>query len=284
MGASANVAQNVASSIVNAYTNMIMEQVASCSSTLAQNQHIKISGLRSKGPVIIEGIKMKQKSVLSPNCASNLTGSQKTKSALANLQAQLAKAVSHSTPLNVSANFTYNTSDMVTQVLNTVQSKSIQNCINQAFNNQSLEVKNISSDTEIKIGNIDMDQANKSVAKCVFDSVQNQLGDVKALSELQQAAESKSKMISTGVIVAIVVGLVVIIIAAIVGYVLYKKSKDKQAAEEHSLKKSMAEKGVDAKDVVGGESSGSSEKDMATTAAKLAMASTPQGAALSMLL
>lgn len=295
MGASANITQNAASSIVDAYTNMVMEQIASCSSTLAQNQHINISNLHSSGPVVISGIKMNQHSVMSPNCASNLTGSQKTKSAVANLQAQVAKAISHATPLNISANASFNTSDMVTQVLSHVKDETIQKCVNNAYQNQAFDTKDISG-SSIKIGGIDMNQANKSVSKCVFKSVQKQLGDIKALSSLQQVADSKSKLINTGIVVAVVVGIVVLVIAGIVAYIVYQRSKKQQENEERSLKKNMAEKGIDTKDVVkGGEGGGSggglgglggggSNDEMMATAAKLAMASTPEGAALSMLL
>ena len=285
MGASVNVSQNIGRSVVDAYTNMVLDQVASCSATLAQNQNIKISGIKSSGTVVISGINMDQQSVMTPSCASDLTSKQQTKEALTNLQAQLAKAVSHSTPLNVSGNASLNTSTMITSMLSNVSSESIQKCISKIFQKQGIDIQNVSG-SNIKIGGFDMKQGSKDISKCVFDSVQEQVNDNKVLSALKQEAKSKSKMFSTTMFVVIGVVLAVIVIAGIIGFVVYKKSKDDQAAKERRLNQEMMMKGVSKKDVVsgGGGGGGGDMSSLAGTAAKLAMSSTPQGAALSMLL
>lgn len=300
MGASANVSTNKAESIVSAYTDMVLQQVASCSSTLAQNQTFGLSGITTTKPIIINGIKMNQKSVMSPQCASDLTGSQKTKTALANLQKQIAKAVSQSTPLNVSGNASINASTMVTQVLDSISNKSIQDCVNNTFQNQSFGLKKVNTTNTIEISNIDMNQASKSIADCVFKSNQDQIGNVKAVSELQQEAESKSKMFSTTLIVVIVVVVVVIIIAAIVAYYIYKKNKEKQEHQEQGLNQSMEKKGISTEDVMEGDENGEStasggahkggggkgidSNDLMKAGMMAAASSTPEGAILSALL
>lgn len=249
MGASANVSHNQAESIVSAYTDMIMQQVASCSSTLAQNQGINVSNITTNHPIIINGIKMNQQSVMSPQCTSDLTTSQKTKTALANLQKQIAKAVSHATPLNVSGNASFNASTMVTKVLDSVSAKSVQDCINQQIQNQNIGVHNVKTTNTIHIFDVDLNQVGKSVSDCVFKSAQSQIGRIKAINDLQQKAKTSSKLFGPGLI-AMVVVVGVVIVAGIVAYIIYRQQQKKREQQEQQLGQQLEERGVEPYELV----------------------------------
>ena len=216
MGNTHSSASNTINSYVQECLNESSSAVQNCSSQLSNNQSLTIVG--TSGNVDIENLDWSQYSQLNSSCIADQKSAQDLKNKIANTFQQNAKAITQALSLNLNTNTdTKNITNTVQQLGESISSTFLQECAQNVFQSQSVDVKDTKGNVTFKA--IKWSQGLDAMNKCAQTSSN--------VTTLSTSIEDAIGQVATSVeknILSFLSGFVFLIIAIVIGiiYMLYK--------------------------------------------------------------
>jgi hypothetical protein len=213
MGASAstNVTTTTTNNMVDAVTNAIVKNQASCAASSVQNQNMSIAVLDGN----VGSIDQTASATVNASC---LQSSQND----ANMQAQLNTALksaidqaAQANPtigLNVASNYASSIQNNLTKLQTNFDLENIKSCVAKSQQSQNLDIGLVKSTANI--GSISQNLTSDVIAQCVQADA-NTMSDIKALTTDMTAGVTQSAIsgIPTTVLIAAIIACVICVIA-----------------------------------------------------------------------
>lgn len=185
---------NVTNTVNNTVTNIVKENAQSCGSTTGISQMIKISDLKAKGNIELDGVSQDSIDNFDFSCMQ-----------VSENQVELEKKLQEEIKNNIeqkTSGYQFQPTELTTinnainNLSTNVKSSSISKCISNKFINQEINIKDLeSTDGNITIKNIAEKAIMAGTAKCM----QSNTDITKSIEEIQKIIDTKSSQVATGV-------------------------------------------------------------------------------------
>jgi hypothetical protein len=208
---STNVLNDQTNILFNTITNVMQD----CSSKVTGGQNVSVDHCSN---VVVNGIKQTQYISVNVNCIQNATASKEFDTTIQQTIQQMSKALNQAVSFNPGSTEANNTTNLVTNYVNTIKDTFVQNCATQlsAMQNVSCSFSN-----NITFNAIDQTQALNFARTCTMNSTDVVKAKTALTQHISQSATSTVESILSGLLGAI---LLVLIIAAAVVFIFFQSS------------------------------------------------------------